>query len=882
MNKKAVGNHETVFLLKVSLLGFSLFVMAHFLGIDKLTKETQVALADNEAVVFTDVTGPAGVNSVTSNWGGAWADYDGDGYQDLYAGNHFGSPNLYHNNGNGTFTDQRAPAGLNPGPDDWHGAAWGDYNNDGRLDLYAAVGEAVNGSDFYVNNGDGTFTERASDFGIKNDPGRGREPVWVDYDRDGDLDIFVANAAKTTAPTVLYRNDGSGNFTDVAIQSAVALTSGVESAAWADYDGDGYTDFMMTELGGAGGIGYRLYRNLGDGTFTQTTTTAGFSQGHWPNSVAWGDYDNDGDLDIFFSRGYPAIQDSLIWNTNTITAIISPPSTGQEGLIFTTTTPTASFDLWKTDRRQYRSEVTLGNTNQRPPAVPFTLDDATAHFGQPTSTSGITFVWRDDPTTPWNIRWQRPSVAGYELVSVITTPGEFTEVISVGLDIPPALTNAYYNALYRNNGNGAFQQVSSAAGMSDRFANTQQAQWVDVDNDGDLDLYATNMGNTYSGNEPNRLYRNNGNGTFTDMAAAAGLTGPTEGNDECSAWADYNNDGFLDVYIANDTWVGPLAGPHKLYLNSGNSNHWLKITLTGTTSNRLGIGAKIRVTTGGLTQFREMGVDSSGACHNSLLAHFGLDDFTRVEAITVTWPSGLVQVLRDVPADQTLNITESPPLLTATTPGNGAVNVALIQPIILDFNAAMAPGTVVYILTPSLTLTPTWNSSYTRLILAHSGFAAGVNYTAQVSGQDQAGNFLAAGGAANPWQFTTTSDSTEEAPFLSATNPANGATGIPLDQPIILDFNMAMDAATLTYTLTPTLNLTPTWNVGFTRLTLTHPNFVTDTTYTVFVKGQNPAGYDLAAGSVPNPWQFATIPGDPGASPDFIYLPIIIRSAGSN
>ncbi|NJN99300.1 MAG: Ig-like domain-containing protein [Anaerolineales bacterium] len=93
--------------------------------------------------------------------------------------------------------------------------------------------------------------------------------------------------------------------------------------------------------------------------------------------------------------------------------------------------------------------------------------------------------------------------------------------------------------------------------------------------------------------------------------------------------------------------------------------------------------------------------------------------------------------------------------MTATTPANGAGNVALNQPLILDFNAAIAPATVVYTLTPTLTLTPTWNSSYTRLTLAHTDFVAGVNYTAQVSGQDQAGNSLASGGAANPWQFAT-------------------------------------------------------------------------------------------------------------------------------
>ncbi|NJN92867.1 MAG: DUF11 domain-containing protein [Anaerolineales bacterium] len=653
-------DNQSAFLLKVCLMGLLLFALGYALNLEILVLGTQIAWADNEAVFFSNVTTLAGVSQTVSQWGAAWADYDSDGDQDLYVGNHFSSPNLYRNNGNGTFSDQLVPAGLNPGPYDWHGAAWGDYNNDGRPDLYVVAGQAVDGSDFYANNGNGTFTERTSELGIKNNPGRGRQPAWIDYDHDGDLDLFVANSNKVDAPSILFRNNSSGSFTDVALQAGVALTTGIESMAWADYNNDGYTDFVMTQLGSAGPLGYRLYRNQGNGTFINATASAGLTLNHYPNSAVWGDYDNDGDLDLFFSRGYDSIQDKLIWNSNTITAVISPPSTGQEGLVFTTTSSVGTFDLWKTDRRQYLPEIALGPANQPAASNPFTLDNsATVHLGgSPASNLGdTTLIWRDDAAAPWNVRWQRPVQAGYELLTVITTPGQFVEVSGIGLDIPPSLTNQYFNALYRNNG-GVFQRLSNS-GLEDPTANSQHAQWIDVDNDADLDLYVVNMGNTYSGDEANRLYRNNGNGTFTDIALASGLAGPSTGYDTCSAWADYNSDGFLDLYLANSEWVGPLAGPHQLFLNGGNTNHWLEIKLSGVTSNRLGIGAKIQISAGGITQFREVGVGASGACQNSLVAHFGLDDTTQVNIVTVTWPSGYVQTLQNVAVDQILTVQES-------------------------------------------------------------------------------------------------------------------------------------------------------------------------------------------------------------------------------
>jgi hypothetical protein len=653
-NDKLTRLPKTCLWLGASLLLSSLFLLGTLQILAGFGKGTDAVLADDELVVFSDVTEFAGVDLMAPQWGAVWGDYDADGYQDLYVGNHFDTPNLYRNNGDGTFTDLRASAGLKAGPGDWHGPAWGDYDNDGHLDLYVVTGRAIaGGSDFYVNDGDGTFTERAVAAGITNDDGRGRNPRWVDYDRDGDLDIFVANDARDIAPDVLYRNNDDGTFTDVAVQAGVASSESSLGAAWADYDGDGHSDFMLTMIG----VTSALYHNQGDGTFVDTTNSAGLGS-LWSNSAAWGDYDNDGDLDLYRCRGYEYYQDKLVWDSKVITAIVRTPRGGEEGLVFTTTAPTVTFDLWRSDRKLYPSEVKYGSTNQHPSAIPFALDDTTSHIGKPSYTLGVdygVFIWRDSATGPWQVRWVGDADDNYRFFGRITTAGDFAQVIAVDFDSPWSPSSP--NLLYSNNGDGTFERVEIAAGVDDD-ANSRGAQWVDFDNDGDLDLYVTNHGDTYIGNQPNRLYRNNGDGTFTDVAAAVGLAFVNDGNDMCSAWADYDNDGFLDFYLANSTFTGYLAGPHKLYRNEGNSNHWLQIAPTGTNSNRPGIGAKIQVTTGDLVQFREVGVSSSGACHNSLLAHFGLGSYTKAGVITVTWPSGYIQVLQDVPADQVLHITE--------------------------------------------------------------------------------------------------------------------------------------------------------------------------------------------------------------------------------
>ncbi|MDY6867092.1 MAG: VCBS repeat-containing protein, partial [Chloroflexota bacterium] len=432
------------FLLKVCLLAVALVILSATLNVPGAFEQTDMALAQNEQVTFTNVTISAGVNnSTTPQWGGVWGDYNGDGYQDLYAGNHFDTPHLYLNNSDGTFTDvQPQDVGIKSGPDDWHSAAWGDYNNDGHLDLYVVVGKAQDGSDFYINNGDGTFTENALAAGVKNQDGRGRTPQWVDYDNDGDLDIFISNHTDIEAPHVLYRNNNDGTFTDVADQAGVALSLGAEGVAWADYDNDGWMDFILSKTGDSSTRGYNLFHNQKDGTFNDVSNDVGLSfAGQYPQTAAWGDYDNDGDLDLFLGRSYFPFKDNLISTTDVIT-VFAQVSQGQEGLTFNTSSSDATFDLWRIDQILKTNEIELGAGNTFPTTVPFTLDNTTnIHIGQPAYTPGEgdeerVFVWRDTQGDPWNIYWNSPtsSFRSFYTVSIIKTDGTFTDVISDGLD----------------------------------------------------------------------------------------------------------------------------------------------------------------------------------------------------------------------------------------------------------------------------------------------------------------------------------------------------------------------------------------------------------------------------------------------------------------
>jgi hypothetical protein len=187
--------------------------------------------------------------------------------------------------------------------------------------------------------------------------------------------------------------------------------------------------------------------------------------------------------------------------------------------------------------------------------------------------------------------------------------------------------------------------------------NSEIVQWIDYDNDGFLDLFSAN-----DGGQNNSLYHNNGDGTFNKITTGSLVN--DGGKSAGCAWADYDNDGFLDLFVAN--WQG--SGPNFLYRNNGNTNHWLKVKCVGTASNRAGIGAKVRVRatirTADMWQLREIS-GGTGFGQTSLLAHFGLGDAATADTVRIEWPSGATQELHGVSVNQTLTVVEPPKMAGA-------------------------------------------------------------------------------------------------------------------------------------------------------------------------------------------------------------------------
>ncbi len=385
-----------------------------------------------------------------------------------------------------------------------------------------------------------------------NDNGNGHGVAWGDYDGDGDQDLYVVN---NYGANKLFRNDGGGSFTDVS-SSPINNDAYGESAAWADYDNDGDVDLYLVNYGS----GNRLFQNEGAGVFTIAPAGAAGDGGNGHDAV-WGDYDNDG-----FVGDYDGDGDLDLYLAN-----VSGGS------------------------KLFRNDGVSGFTNVTSGAIG---NDA----------SGV--AWGD-----------------YD------NDGDLDLVVS-GWE---------YTKVLRNDG-GTF--VSLAFGPITRVTGGSPS-WLDYDNDGDLDLYfaATSL-------RDGVFMRNDGGGVFIDAS-----WGPIADvySTRGQASADYDGDGDLDIYVMHDGSPG-----NKLLRNEvGSANHWLHVDLVGGDSNRSGIGARVRVVVGGQSQIREVSGGSGFESQDSLTAEFGLGSTTVVDSLIVRWPSGTVDVSTVVPADQRIVVTES-------------------------------------------------------------------------------------------------------------------------------------------------------------------------------------------------------------------------------
>lgn len=473
-------------------------------------------------------------------------------------------------------------------------------------------------------------------------PGFWEAPNWWDYDNDGYLDLFIAQSSgNQQARAAVYHNNRDGSFT----RATNAITTQVRLGwlgAVGDYNNDGNDDLLYARFSGADD----LFRNEGGGTFSrQTMGQAGPLVGDADDTTAagWADYDRDGFIDLFAANSFygsakPARNDCLYHNNGD--GSFTRVTTNQVGMLVGDSVPTGPCS-WADYDNDGWPDLWVGSSNADWPA-----------------NVGRQYLWHNNG----NGTFSRASAGSLDL-NLAKGFGLWGDYDNDGyLDL--FLTSwSGRTSLHRNLGGETFSDVSATAGVG-KATETGLAAWGDYDNDGFLDLFLV----AYT--SPSILYRNNGDGTFASVDVGSPLRdSPTGG---CVAWADYDNDGFLDLLITPEAVTQNL-----LYRNNGNSNAWLKLKLVGTTSNRSAIGAKARVQAGirGKTiwQMREItgnsGMDGGAG---GLVAHFGLGDATNVTTLRIEWPSGTVQELSNVPAKQMLTIVEPRrPVLTVKVTGTG-------------------------------------------------------------------------------------------------------------------------------------------------------------------------------------------------------------------
>jgi ASPIC/UnbV protein/VCBS repeat protein len=502
------------------------------------------------------------------------------------------------------FTDIAPQLGLN-NPDLYGGAIAEDFDNDGLIDLMTSTASLLpeTGVHFYHNNGDGTFEDRTEKANLTGVLG-GLNMVQADYNNDGYVDVLILRGAwwgsNHRIPHSLLENRGDGTFVDVTTEAGLAgATYPTQTAAWADYDNDGDLDvYFGAETGQLTmtweGPSYnpmknqypgQLFRNNGDGTFTEVTKEAGLENLRWAKGVVWGDYDNDRWPDLFVSNF--AGENRLYHNKGDGTFEDVAKQTGVNQPIY-------SFPAWFWD---FDND---GNLDlYLPPVSPFF---ARTLLGLPT------------PGSP---------------------------------------------RLWRGDGKGGFTDVTVEQKLTLQTS-TMGSNYGDLDNDGYLDMYLGTGGPPLDWLWPNLMYHNRGGKGFSNVTWAAGVGHLQKGHGV--VFADFNNDGNQDLFEQLGGMIPSDGFGDVFFRNPGFNNNWIKIRLVGVTSNRSAIGARIHltITENGATRSIYRTVSSGGSFGaNPLLQEIGLGKAARVDQLEIFWPrTGKTQTFHDIAAGQLIEIRE--------------------------------------------------------------------------------------------------------------------------------------------------------------------------------------------------------------------------------
>jgi hypothetical protein len=543
----------------------------------------------------------------------------------------------------------------NPLGGDAHGAMWADFDNDGDQDLFqllgAARGTGSEPSRAFVNNGH-FLEDKAEELGLTYPLARGRTPTLYDFDNDGFLDLFNAALKRSDgqAPaTVFLQKDGSfqdagSQYFNIPSLNKISSTLGI---------------FFHTSLCSCnscflvrGDSGLSIYSSSGDGdTFEDVTKTLINASNLWTiRDVAVGDFNGDQEIDLFFVRSSQLSDATLNTENREIKfSLTSHSLNGVSPGIRFFAEDQVTFDLHSIHFNL--SDIYIGSSKVNPKSKRFTLDASSASIdGQYGYRPGVdkgVFIGYDAETSRWQVFVS--SSKEWDSIQGLIQSGSLSNMSTVGFDVAtPPLSGAQ---LFLNNGNG-FSDASHALGIDTILEGQYSVVSADFDNDMDLDIYAVSTG--LASNRPNILYENLGDGTFAVVQNSGGAAGSTEGVGDSVTTVDFDNDGFLDIFLTNGQGPTFFAddGPYQLFRNQGNGNNWILLNLEGTISNRDGIGAVVTLTAGGVTQVREQNGGMHNFSQNDKRLHFGLADNTLIDSIEIKWPSGQTQVLRNIEVNQ--------------------------------------------------------------------------------------------------------------------------------------------------------------------------------------------------------------------------------------
>ncbi len=490
---------------------------------------------------------------------------------------------------------------------------------------------------------------------------------WIDYDQNGLLDLYLVNGASTRVYTpkqplrsALYRNNGDGTFTDVTAKAGVGADGlfGM-GVAVGDYDNDGFPDLLV--------LGYGrciLYHNNGDGTFTDVTARARVeNSGHWGSSAAWFDYDNDGKLDLVI----------------------------------------ANYVDWSPERNFYcgdkgpgmRSYCHPDDFHGQPPTLYHNNGDGT--FTDVSKSSGVGLKGGNGlgvVTLDYdNDGWQDIFIAndhmpnflfhnnrdgtfremGYLVGVAVSADGQFEAGMGTDaadttgngrLDLIVGHLDMQLARLYQNMGDQAFEDATlrSKIGYATYHISTFGARFMDYDNDGTRDLFLANghvldnielyhADTKYA--EPKLMFRNLGHGIFENVSDRLGADFQLPRVSRGAAIGDFDNDGDLDILVNN------CGQPPQLLRNDGgNVNHWLEIFLIGTKSNRDGVGARVKVSAGELVLYDQKKGGMSYQSAQDPRLHFGLGQQASIDSVEIIWPSGITTKLQKLKSDQIITAKE--------------------------------------------------------------------------------------------------------------------------------------------------------------------------------------------------------------------------------